>query len=161
MLIAVGLRASVQVVVSESDTAAALRSGDVPVLGTPRLLAPGPRPRSRRWLRARRIPAPGHPAPRPPEDPPPGARPSEDPSADEDEHVVGAGTIERVVVARERFLACAYSRPSGASAAPPAARIARTRSFVNTKDLAYQMARILRDHEIGSRRERDGGVRRA
>ena len=39
MLLAVGLRASVRVVVSESDTAAALGSGDVLVLGTPRLLA--------------------------------------------------------------------------------------------------------------------------
>lgn len=39
MPLAVGLRASVRAVVSESDTAAALGSGDVPVLGTPRLLA--------------------------------------------------------------------------------------------------------------------------
>jgi fluoroacetyl-CoA thioesterase len=37
--LAAGLRASVRVVVGESDTAAALGSGDVPVLGTPRLLA--------------------------------------------------------------------------------------------------------------------------
>jgi fluoroacetyl-CoA thioesterase len=35
----VGLRASVSAVVSEADTAAALGSGDLPVLGTPRLLA--------------------------------------------------------------------------------------------------------------------------
>src|SRR6266581_1549087 len=39
MLLFVGLNASVRAVVSESDTAAALGSGDVPVLGTPRLLA--------------------------------------------------------------------------------------------------------------------------
>ena len=39
MLLSVGLRASVRVVVAESDTAVALGSGDVPVLGTPRLLA--------------------------------------------------------------------------------------------------------------------------
>jgi fluoroacetyl-CoA thioesterase len=34
-----GLRESVQIVVSEADTASALGSGDVPVLATPRLLA--------------------------------------------------------------------------------------------------------------------------
>jgi fluoroacetyl-CoA thioesterase len=34
-----GLRGSVRAVVGEADTAAALGSGDVPVLGTPRLLA--------------------------------------------------------------------------------------------------------------------------
>jgi fluoroacetyl-CoA thioesterase len=37
--LAAGLRATVQVVVSEADTSAAMGSGDVPVLGTPRLLA--------------------------------------------------------------------------------------------------------------------------
>jgi fluoroacetyl-CoA thioesterase len=36
---AVGLRGTMRVVVAEADTAAALGSGDVPVLGTPRLLA--------------------------------------------------------------------------------------------------------------------------
>ena len=36
---AVGLRATVTAVVTEADTATALGSGDVPVLGTPRLLA--------------------------------------------------------------------------------------------------------------------------
>ncbi len=35
----VGLRATVSAEVTEADTAAALGSGDVPVLGTPRLLA--------------------------------------------------------------------------------------------------------------------------
>jgi predicted thioesterase len=34
-----GLRGSAQAVVTEADTAGALGSGDVPVLGTPRLLA--------------------------------------------------------------------------------------------------------------------------
>jgi fluoroacetyl-CoA thioesterase len=37
--LAVGLRASVTAEVSEADTAVALGSGDLPVLGTPRLLA--------------------------------------------------------------------------------------------------------------------------
>jgi len=36
--LAVGLRAIVTHVVGEADTAAAMGSGDVPVLGTPRLL---------------------------------------------------------------------------------------------------------------------------
>ena len=39
MLLSVGLNATVRAVVSESDTATGLGSGDVPVLGTPRLLA--------------------------------------------------------------------------------------------------------------------------
>jgi fluoroacetyl-CoA thioesterase len=37
--LAAGLRATVQVVVGEADTSVAMGSGDVPVLGTPRLLA--------------------------------------------------------------------------------------------------------------------------
>jgi fluoroacetyl-CoA thioesterase len=37
--LAVGLRATVRAVVTEADTAVAAGSGDVPVLGTPRLLA--------------------------------------------------------------------------------------------------------------------------
>jgi len=37
--LAVGLRGTVRMVVAEADTAAALGSGEVPVLGTPRLLA--------------------------------------------------------------------------------------------------------------------------
>jgi predicted thioesterase len=37
--LAPGLRASVQVIVGDADTSAALGSGDVPVLATPRLLA--------------------------------------------------------------------------------------------------------------------------
>ncbi len=39
MLLSVGLNATVRAVVSESDTATGLGSGDLPVLGTPRLLA--------------------------------------------------------------------------------------------------------------------------
>ena len=39
MALAPGLTASVTLVVAEADTALALRSGDVPVLGTPRLIA--------------------------------------------------------------------------------------------------------------------------
>lgn len=39
MALAPGLRAFVRIVVAEADTAMALGSGDVPVLGTPRLLA--------------------------------------------------------------------------------------------------------------------------
>jgi fluoroacetyl-CoA thioesterase len=39
MLLAPGLTASVTLVVDEADTALALRSGDVPVLGTPRVIA--------------------------------------------------------------------------------------------------------------------------
>jgi fluoroacetyl-CoA thioesterase len=39
MPLVVGLNASVRAVVSDADTAAELGSGDVPVLGTPRLLA--------------------------------------------------------------------------------------------------------------------------
>ena len=39
MPLAPGLRSSVRIVVADSDTAIAMGSGDVPVLGTPRLLA--------------------------------------------------------------------------------------------------------------------------
>ena len=39
MPLAPGLTASVTLVVDDADTALALRSGDVPVLGTPRLIA--------------------------------------------------------------------------------------------------------------------------
>lgn len=136
----VGLRASVRVVVSESDTATALGSGDVPVLGTPRLLAlaeaatvaaVAPQLASGQTtvgtsvtmehrraspvgsslvieaelteVDGRRLvfsfiarrPAPGADAP------------------GGDEYVVGAGTIERVVVTRERFLARATAQPAG------------------------------------------------
>jgi predicted thioesterase len=145
MPLAVGLRASVRVVVSESDTAAALGSGDVPVLGTPRLLAlaeaatvaavapqlalgdttvgtsvtmehrraspvgsslvieaeltevDGPR------LVFSFIAREEHPRAQSPGADAPGG----------DERVVGAGTIERVVVTRERFLARATAHPVG------------------------------------------------
>ena len=39
MTLAPGLTASVTLVVAEADTALAMRSGDVPVLGTPRVIA--------------------------------------------------------------------------------------------------------------------------
>jgi fluoroacetyl-CoA thioesterase len=39
MLLSPGLTASVKLVVDDADTALALRSGDVPVLGTPRVIA--------------------------------------------------------------------------------------------------------------------------
>jgi fluoroacetyl-CoA thioesterase len=39
MALALGLRASVRLVVTDTDTATAMGSGDVPVLATPRLLA--------------------------------------------------------------------------------------------------------------------------
>src|ERR1700689_5394655 len=39
MVLAPGLRAFVRIVVASTDTAVAMGSGDVPVLGTPRLLA--------------------------------------------------------------------------------------------------------------------------
>jgi predicted thioesterase len=147
MLLTIGLNASVRAVVSESDTAAALGSGDVPVLGSPRLLAlaeaaavaavaselaPGdttvgtsvtlehrrPSPvgsglvveaeltevDGRRLVFsfiALREDEPGQPA-------------------GGDEHVLGAGTIERVVVSRDRFLARAAHPPRSARpAAPP------------------------------------------
>lgn len=141
--LAVGLRASVRVVVGESDTAAALGSGDVPVLGTPRLLAlaeaatvaaVAPQLASGETtvgtsvtMEHRRASAVGsslvieaeltevngsrlvfsfiarraH-----------SSAPAEAPGADED--VVGAGTIERVVVTRERFLARAAAHQPGA-----------------------------------------------
>ena len=140
--LAAGLRASVRLVVGESDTAAALGSGDVPVLGTPRLLAlaeaatvaaVAPQlasgettvgtsvtmehrraspvgsslvieaeltevdgPRLVFSFIARRAHSSG---------------PAEAPGADED--VMGAGTIERVVVTRERFLARAAAHQPG------------------------------------------------
>jgi fluoroacetyl-CoA thioesterase len=39
MVLAPGLRSVVRIVVADTDTAVAMGSGDVPVLGTPRLLA--------------------------------------------------------------------------------------------------------------------------
>jgi len=139
MPLQVGLNASVRAVVGDSDTATALGSGDVPVLGTPRLLAlaeaatvaavasqlaPGEitvgtsaalehrraspvgsgliveaeltEVDGRRLVFsfiAIREEAPGQPG-------------------GGDEHVLGAGTIERVVIARDRFLARAARRPA-------------------------------------------------
>jgi predicted thioesterase len=138
MLITVGLNASVRAIVGAADTAGALGSGEVPVLGTPRLLAlaeaaavaavasqlsPGDitvgTSVSLEHRRASPVGAgliveaeltevdgrrlvfsfialreeePGQPG-------------------DGDEHVLGAGTIERVVVSRDRFLARAARPP--------------------------------------------------
>ena len=173
MPLAVGLRASVRVVVSESDTAAALGSGDVPVLGTPRLLAlaeaatvaavapqlalgdttvgtsvtmehrraspvgsslvieaeltevDGPRlafsfiareehPRIAREEHPRaQAPGPEVPVTEAPGAQAPGAQAPGADAPGGDERVVGAGTIERVVVSRERFLARAAAHHPG------------------------------------------------
>jgi fluoroacetyl-CoA thioesterase len=141
--LAVGLRASVRVVVGESDTAAALGSEDVPVLGTPRLLAlaeaatvaaVAPQLASGETTVGTSVTMEHRRAS------PVGSglvieaeltevdasrlvfsfiarradsgAPAEAPGADED--VVGAGTIERVVVTRERFLARAAAHQPGA-----------------------------------------------
>jgi fluoroacetyl-CoA thioesterase len=143
MLLSIGLNASVRAVVTESDTATALGSGDVPVLGTPRLLALAEAAAvaavasqlavgettvgtsvllehrraspvgsaliveaeltevdGRRLVFsfiAFREDSPGQPG-------------------ESDEHVLGAGTLERVIVNAERFLARASHPPS----TPPA-----------------------------------------
>ena len=142
MGLAVGLRATVRHVVTEADTAIQAGSGDVPVLGTPRLLALaeaacvaalaphlGPGMTSvgtavalehrraspvgaeieveaeltelagRRLVFAfiaRHLSPPAAAAPRPGED---------------EELVAGAGSVERIVVDREKFLARAALRP--------------------------------------------------
>jgi fluoroacetyl-CoA thioesterase len=145
MLLSVGLRASVRIVVAESDTAVALGSGDVPVLGTPRLLAlaeaatvAAVAPQLARGettvgtsvtMEHRRASPVGsslvieaeltevdgprlvfsfiareeHPRAQAPGAGAPGG----------DERVVGAGTIERVVVSWERFLARAAAHHPG------------------------------------------------
>ncbi len=157
-LLSVGLRASVRAVVGHPDTAAALGSGDVPVLGTPRLLAlaeaatvaavaphlaPGQTTvgtavtlehrraspvgsglvieaeltevDGRRLVFsfiARRDDGPGQPAgtqlpgTRLPGTQPPGSRaPAGPPASPGADQVLGAGTVERLVVARDRFVA--------------------------------------------------------
>jgi fluoroacetyl-CoA thioesterase len=142
MGLAVGLRATVRHVVTEADTAIEAGSGDVPVLGTPRLLALaeaacvaalephlGPGMTSvgtvvalehrraspvgaeieveaeltelagRRLVFAfiaRHLSPPAAGVPRPDED---------------EELVAGAGSVERVVVDRDKFLARAALRP--------------------------------------------------
>jgi predicted thioesterase len=73
MELTAGRRAEITVVVGEQDTAAALGSGDVPVLGTPRLLA---------LAEAATVRA-----------------------LDGAGTIVGLGTVERVVVDRDKFLA--------------------------------------------------------
>ena len=148
-----GLRATVRATVTEADTAEAMGSGDVPVLGTPRLLAlaeaatvaavaphlaPGQTTvgtavtlehrraspvgsglvieaeltevDGRRLVFsfiARRDDGPGQPAgTQLPGTQPPGSRaPASPPASPGADLVLGAGTIERLVVARDRFVA--------------------------------------------------------
>ncbi len=144
--LAVGLNASVRAVVSESDTATGLGSGDVPVLGTPRLLAlaeaaavaavaaelaEGDTTVGTSVLLEHRRASPvgsglvveaeltevdgrrlvfSFIASREGASGQPG---------DSDEHILGAGTLERVVVSRERFLARAHA-PAPSAPPPPA-----------------------------------------
>ena len=115
MELAPGLLAELRVVVSEADTAIAAGSGDVPVLATPRLLALAeaasvaaiePQLGAEIVVEAELTEVAGrrlvfsfivrH--------SPPGNGGDGGPDADED-LVVGAGTLERVVVDREKFLA--------------------------------------------------------
>ncbi|KAA9373590.1 thioesterase [Microbispora cellulosiformans] len=123
MSLAPGLRAEVRIVVEHEDTAIRVGSGDVPVLGTPRLLAlaegatveavqrhlePGRTSVGTRVLIEHRLPSPV------------GAHVEivaeltevdgrrlvfSVSAADEAGALVATGTIERVVVDRERFLA--------------------------------------------------------
>ena len=142
MGLAVGLRATVRHVVTEADTAIQAGSGDVPVLGTPRLLAlaeaacvaalephldPGMTSVGTRVALEHRRPSPigaeieveaeltelagrklvfafiaRHVGP---------LVAGRDPDQDE-ELVAGAGSVERIVVDREKFLARAALRPS-------------------------------------------------
>jgi fluoroacetyl-CoA thioesterase len=161
MALAVGLRASVRAAVSEPDTAVALGSGDVPVLGTPRLLAlaeaatvaavtpqlaPGETTVGTSvTLEHRRASPVGSGLVVEAEltevdgrrlvfsfiawradmaGPPSGDQAGGDRGDGEglvlDEHVVGAGTIERVVVSTERFLARArdWARPGAPGQTP-------------------------------------------
>ena len=142
-ILSVGLNASVRAVVSDSDTATGLGSGDVPVLGTPRLLALAEAAAvaavaseldagettvgTSVMLEHRRASPVGS-----------GLMVESEltevdgrrlvfsfiafreeaagQAGDSDEHVLGAGTLERVVVSREHFLARASHPP----ASPPA-----------------------------------------
>ena len=141
MGLAPGLRASVRVTVSEADTAIRAGSGDVPVLATPRLLALaeaasvaalGPQLGGEMTSVGTAVSLEHRRAS------PVGAevvvdaeltevdgrrlvfsfiarqaRPAgEDGSAAEEDLVVGAGTVERVVVDREKFVARALGSPS-------------------------------------------------
>jgi fluoroacetyl-CoA thioesterase len=132
MDLAAGLRASVRVVVSEADTAIEAGSGDVPVLATPRLLAlaeaacagavgdylaPGMTSVGTAVAMEHRRPCPlGAEVEVEAEltgidgrrltfsfiarQVPPGGTGGQD-----EDHTVGAGTLDRVVVDREKFLA--------------------------------------------------------
>jgi fluoroacetyl-CoA thioesterase len=121
MGLAVGLRATVRHVVTEADTAIAAGSGDVPVLGTPRLLAlaeaacvaalephldpgmtsvgTGVALEHRRRLVFAFIARHRGPL-------------DAGRDLDQDEELVaGAGSVERIVVDRDKFLARAALRP--------------------------------------------------
>jgi predicted thioesterase len=130
MALAPGLRSVVRIVVADTDTAVAMGSGDVPVLGTPRLLAlaeaaaaaairPGLEP-GQTSVGTSAVLEHNRPSPlgaevvveaeltevdgrrlvfrftarqkRPPESP------------DDRNVIVGAGTMERMIVARDRFV---------------------------------------------------------
>jgi len=127
MALEIGLSARVTLTVTEADTAQGLGSGDVPVLGTPRLLALAEAATVR--ATARHLPAGGttvgtrvelaHLAATPiggvvmvearlsTVD---GSRLGFDISAHEGGTVIARGTVERVLVNRERFVAKATSR---------------------------------------------------
>lgn len=136
MALAPGLLSFVQIVVADTDTAIAMGSGDVPVLGTPRLLALaeaaavaaiGPSLESS-LTSVGTAAALEHKRPSPVgaeivveaeltevderrlvfgfiarQKPPPGSPDDEDP-------VVGAGTLERVLVDRNRFISRARNK---------------------------------------------------
>ena len=139
MPLVVGLNASVRAVVTDADTAAELGSGDVPVLGTPRLLALAEAATvaaveaelgrgettvgTSATLEHRRASPVGSSLviqaeltevdgrrlvfsfiARQEEPPPPPG---------EHQPVLGAGTIERIVVSRDRFLAHLVKPPPG------------------------------------------------
>ena len=78
MALAPGVRSFVGITVADTDTAIAMGSGDVPVLGTPRLLALAEA--ATVAAIARQISSRGHVV------------------------VLGAGTLERVLVDRDRFV---------------------------------------------------------
>lgn len=102
MALAPGLLSFVQITVTDTDTAIAMGSGDMPVLGTPRLLAlaeaaavaaitPSLEPGLAPGLQVHR------------------QHKLRTDSPDDQDTVVGAGTLERVLVDKERFVSRARS----------------------------------------------------